>query len=240
MESFVEKFDAFDLFTHLIPGMILSTLYASSLYLVFSNSWNGLGAEKYFVFLVGSYFVGVVFKELSYLLDKLFLWKWMYGGRPREIFLTEKGKQKIFDDEMEYTRAVEDAKFIVEELKLEMSPNDIQIDFLDTKENRIRINSIFAYCLNVLESSGMSPKSNKMAQISEMTTSLFWGCIAAITLNIILLCCFDVCQTFYMIESGLLIVAAVLLLCRKRRFEKYRIQITMRYFTIWRSNLVKT
>ena len=51
MENLLEKFNMFDLFTMLIPGVIISTLLCISLSLKFYKQWINLGNEKYIAFL---------------------------------------------------------------------------------------------------------------------------------------------------------------------------------------------
>lgn len=87
MEKFLEKFNIFDIFTMLVPGIIISCLLGVSLSFEYYNSWEKWGNEKYFIFFVFSYICGILFQEIGTMLDKAFLDFILYGGNPREIYL---------------------------------------------------------------------------------------------------------------------------------------------------------
>ena len=50
MDSLIEKLNIFDLFTMLIPGIIISTLLSVSLSWKYYNIWINYGNEKYVIF----------------------------------------------------------------------------------------------------------------------------------------------------------------------------------------------
>ena len=50
MEKFVEKFNVFDLFTTLIPGIIIMSLFGISLSFQWYEKWETYGNEKYVIF----------------------------------------------------------------------------------------------------------------------------------------------------------------------------------------------
>lgn len=226
MDTLVEKFDPFELFTNLIPGIILTTLFSASLYLVYGNIWTGLGGEKYFAFFVVCYLTGLMFKELSSLCNPLFLWKLLYGGKPREIFLMEQGHEKIFETEAEYLEAKKAEAFVISRLGIPREKQD------NGKKFRTYSNMIFAYCLNILEANGLSKKGSKMQLTAEMSTSLSLGCFLVLVMNGFLMCRDNAHLTFYIIESLVLLAVALILLSRKKRFEKYHVQIIVRYFNL--------
>ena len=63
MDSFMEKFNIFDLFTMLIPGIIISTLFSTSLSFQYYNLWKTFGNEKYALFfIIIDYFIYFHFK----------------------------------------------------------------------------------------------------------------------------------------------------------------------------------
>ena len=49
MENLLEKFNVFDLFTMLIPGIIISTLLYISLSFKYYDQWKDYGKEKYII-----------------------------------------------------------------------------------------------------------------------------------------------------------------------------------------------
>lgn len=80
MEKFVEKFNVFDIFTILLPGVIISCLFSISLSFKYYDIWKNCGNEKYVLFFVFSYVLGVMFQEIGTILDKKYLGKYLYGG----------------------------------------------------------------------------------------------------------------------------------------------------------------
>lgn len=231
METIVEKFDPFDLFTNLIPGVILTTLFSTSVYLSCGETLTSLGAEVYFVFFVVSYLAGLMFKELSSLCNSLFLWKLLYGGRPREIYLTEQKHRKIFDTEAEYLEAKKAETFVTERLGIQ--PQDRE----DTKSFRTYSNMIFAYCLNILEANGLAKKGKIMQRSAEMSTSVSLGCFLLLILNGYLMCRYQVNLDIFAAQSAAVLASALLLLLRKKRLERYNVQIIIRYFNLYISGL---
>lgn len=72
LESITQKFNIFDLFSMLIPGVIINTLFMVSLSCVYYDEWKALGSEKYVLFILISYLLGVVFQEIGTILDNNF------------------------------------------------------------------------------------------------------------------------------------------------------------------------
>ena len=77
-----------------------------------------------------------------------------------------------------------------------------------------------------------------MYVISEMSRSLFWGCIAIIILNVIMIH-FLYDEIFLLCEIPFLIVMAIIFLSRKKRYEQYRIRMVVRMFLIYNQHEVK-
>lgn len=223
MNSFVEKFNIFDLFTTLIPGIIIFTLFGISFYPVYENIWLGLGDEKYAVFFIFSYLCGVIFQEFGSIADEIFLWEILYGGNPREVFLSHDNHEKFFEFELSYENALKVKEYFVKYFKIS-NP-----DSLDQKK---LASFVFTYCLNMSEMKKITSKSDKMIVVSEMSRSLFWGCTFTIILNLFMLLIFQCCYQFYFVESAVLSILAAILLYRKYRYEKYRLQILLRTFLI--------
>lgn len=218
MDKFVEKFNIFDLFVMLIPGIGISTLFGISLYFQFYSIWFSLGNEKYVVFFIFSYFCGVIFQEIGAICDEEYLYEEIYGGKPREIFLIEGEHKEILNENQFYQDVQYIKDFFVKRLK-------IKDDSKSVKE----LNSlIFGYCLDMAEKNNLAEKSEKMGVISEMSRSMFWGCIATIVLDLIMVLFFRNHCVFYMSEIVFLIGLAKIFLKRKKRYEKYRIRILLR------------
>lgn len=142
--------------------------------------------------------------------------------------MLEKKYDKIFNDDVSY----EDALRIKQHLK-----NYINIEISENADDE-KLNSLmFAYCLNICEQNGLAFKVEKMIVISEMSRSLFWGCIATIILNIIMILFFSCHSLFLYGEIPFLIIIAIIFLSRKRRYEQYRIRILLRMFLIYISEV---
>ena len=64
MDKFAEKFNTFDIFTMLIPGIYISSLFCISLSFNYYSLWIKMGNEKYLIFIIFSYFCGIIYQEL--------------------------------------------------------------------------------------------------------------------------------------------------------------------------------
>ena len=227
MEKFVEKFNVFDLFTTLIPGIIIMSLFGISLSFQWYEKWETYGNEKYVIFFVFSYFCGVLFQEIGDFMDKIFMCKILYGGEPRKIFLLNEYKERIFHDELSYENMLEIKEYIDEYV----SPK-IKKEMDDESYNAL----VFSYCLNICELNGMSAKIDRMIAISELSRALFWGCIATIVLNLWLLYGGSCNAMFLKYEIIGLCIAALIFMRRKVRFERYRVKMLFRTFLIYQKS----
>lgn len=254
MDSFIEKFNLFDLFTTLIPGIIISALFGISLYSQYDSLWLSLGNEKYVVFFIFSYLCGVIFQEFGNMTDHIFLYKVLYGGNPREVFLVnEKCKKckncencekcenckkcKIFK---KYKKCKKYKTFFDYDLSYEnaLKVKEYFINYFNIKDaddtDQKKLNSlIFTYCLNMSEMKKITSKADKIIVISEMSRSLFWGCISTIILNIYMTVHFSYSWQFYFTESAVLFILSGILLYRKFRYERYRLRILLRTFLMY-------
>ena len=145
MEKFIEKFNIFDIFTMLGPGLIISCLYGVSLSFQYYDIWKNYGNGKYVLFFVFSYFLGIIFQEIGTVLDKKCIWKCLYGGEPRQIFLSENLSENIFANQLECKNALRVKKYLKEYIDPELYRNA-------SKKERNSI--IFEYCLNICELNG--------------------------------------------------------------------------------------
>lgn len=217
MEKFVEKFNAFDLFSMLIPGIVISSLFGVSLSFQFADKWKSLGSEKYVLFFIFSYVCGLLFQELGTILDHKLFYRFLYSGDPRSVFLTRNKYKKIFNNEISYKNALKVKQYLIDYIDIEVPENSTEED----------VNSlIFSFCLNICEVKGLSEKANKMIVISEMSRSLALGCIFTIFLNIGLwFLCYSI---FLLLEIPLLFLISLVFFCRKRRYERYRFRQLLR------------
>lgn len=230
METFVDKFNIFDLFTMLIPGIIISTLSAVSLSFVFYDKWKSCGNEKYAVFFIVSYLYGLILQQIGTIIDQKIAYYFLYGGNPKRIFLFEDKYQKVFDNKFAYDDAVTIKKYVIKHLHI----NTKNIKNTEQKE---QLNShIFSYCLSVVEKNGLSYKADKMFVISEMSRSLSLGCMLVIILNLFI-CLFNrfdcFVYNFYLIEIPILLILSKIFLNRKIQYEQYRFRIVLKMFLIY-------
>lgn len=228
MEKFIEKFNIFDLFTMLLPGITISCLFGVSLYSQYADCWNSLGGEKYFLFFIFSYICGLLFQELGRICDEKFVYRILYRGDPRKIFLIKDKYKKVFSSEISYANAKKVGEYLTNFIGLEIPEST-------TEEEKNSI--ICSFCLNICEIKGLSGKPDKMITISEMSRSLALGCIATIILNIALFLkdsgnLLDLTDSskFLLIEIPFLFLISLIFFYRKKRYEKYRLQILLRIF----------
>lgn len=226
MDSFVEKFNIFDLFTMLIPGIIICTLFGISLSFKYYNLWLNLGSEKYVIFFIFSYLCGVIFQEIGTIADDMFFNKILYGGKPKEIFLLKDKYEKVLDHEILYNDAIRIKKYILNILDINNKKNT------DIYMKRQLNSEIFSHCLSIAEKNNITYKADKMLVISEMGRSLFWGCISTIVLNLYMIFKYSLYKNFYYIEIIFLIIMGLIFLHRKIIYEKYRFHILIRTFIL--------
>lgn len=226
MDSFVEKFNIFDLFTMLIPGIIISTLLGVSLSFKYHELWNSWGNEKYVIFFILSYLCGVIYQEIGSIVDSIFLSKILYGGKPKEIFLLKDKYEKILKNEILYNDAIQVKNYFLNILDMNNRRN------MNIYQKRQLNSEIFSHCLSMSEKNNLTYKADKMLVISEMSRSLFWGCVTTIFLNIHLIFKYSFFYKFYYIEIVFLIILGLIFLHRKVRYEKYRFHILIRAFLL--------
>ena len=91
----------------------------------------------------------------------------------------------------------------------------------------------FRNVLTIVENNNLSFKTDKMLVISEMSRSLFLGCIFTIVLNIVMVLKYSYYYKFYYIEIIILVILCVSFWYRKIQYEKYRYRIVLRTFLIY-------
>ncbi|MBO4750594.1 MAG: hypothetical protein J5546_09775 [Lachnospiraceae bacterium] len=248
MEKLLERFNLFDLFTMLIPGIIITALAWISLANPLSYYLSDMGNEKYLFFFVIAYFVGLIYQELGTIMDKVFLNKCLYGGPIREVFLSKERNAQAKWKKFGNAEILSEPGFFEEVYKLK---KDLSKEFMfeesvapdasaaEKESAEAASNSLFCgYCLDLCERNNVHAKSEKISIISEMSRSLFWGCATVVALNVILLfsnifgAAWDM-ALFYLIDAVLLSVAGLIMLKRKARYEVYRLRIMLRAAMIY-------
>lgn len=220
----LKKFNIFDFFTMLVPGVIISILFCISLSYKYYETWNIFGSEKYTVFIIISYLCGVAMQQIGNILDEKVLYKYIYGGHPREIFLLKDEYNKVLNSELSYNEALKIREHIID--KYEINCKNIK----NIKQLNVLV---FSYCLILEEKNHLTYKSDKMLVISEMSRSLFLGCIFTLFLNFFMIYKYKSYYKFYMIESILLLVLAFIFAYRKVQYEKYRYNSVLKTFLVY-------
>ena len=242
LDKFVDKFNIYDLFSMLIPGIGICTLFGISLSLEFYDIWKSYGNAKYAIFFIGSYFCGVIFHELGAVADKYFLHKIIYGGNPRGEYFKQKTPGIflpviILDDKYFFNNVKTLHNYIInkyvsvqEELVTwKKREAEESINRTDVNNNDSHLNSlVFGYCLNIAENNNFAGKYKNMNVISEMCRSLFLGCLLAIILNKIMIIVNPCHYIYYNINILLLTIFGYVFIRRKVRYERYQIRILLR------------
>jgi len=246
MDKLLERFNLFDVFTMLIPGVIITTLAWISLSDPMAYYFADMGNEKYLFFIVIGYFVGVIYQEIGTIMDRLFLSKCLYGGALREVFLDKEKNAGAKWKKLGNPAILNEPGFFEEVKKLK---EKLAKEFMFEGESgpeagaagaEANSNSLFCgYCLDLCERHGIHAKSEKISIISEMSRSLFWGCATIVVLNVILILSTIITGfnggliLFYVVESVLLVIAGLVMLKRKARYEVYRLRIMLRAALIY-------
>lgn len=226
LENISGKFNLFDIFSMLIPGLIISALAGISLSYLWLDQWQAAGGGKYVVLVVVGYFVGLVLEELGSLAEKL-LSRLFRRKSMRQRFLLPYEKRNpnsgIFRGEAAYQNARKCRQMILEKLELEL-PEGI------TEEE---INSfVFSYCLNFCELHGLTGKVERMAVMAELSRSLCCGLLLVAVLNVGLLL-YGVSSLFLAAEAVGLVLCALLFAKRKTHYEEYRYRLLIRQFYLY-------
>lgn len=224
MNTLLERFGVFDIFSMLIPGICLLSLtkcFIPPTVLSFINITINFDTVT---FLIISYIFGIVFHELGTICDNVFLHKWLFKGAPRKLLFDEhkvlfKGKP------IEYQLAIKTKETLMREYGVTNMSKMNQEDLSDF---------VSCTCINTLEVEGLNGKPDKMLTISEMSRSLFLGCFILCILQL-----FEYNRTEFIINVIVLFVLASIFFIRKRRYEIYRMRTLMRFFRIYKNKLNK-
>lgn len=215
MSDFMEKFNIFDIFTMLIPGVVFWCSIGVVLSLNECEWWKRLGNQRYVYFLVASYVIGIVLQEIGTIFDKLFLHKLLYGGQQRKTFLTKENWKKSFSNECMYKIGKEIKKSVIK-----------QMGHRNVAEEEINL-FVFSYCVNYLEKRNLNSKVDKMLILSEMSRSFMYICLiifGVLEYKIF----FGEGYWGYRIAKVVTLIFFCIFLLRKYRYEKYRLEIMIR------------
>ncbi|MCH5271760.1 MAG: hypothetical protein J1E83_13650, partial [Lachnospiraceae bacterium] len=228
MDKFVDKFNIYDLFSMLIPGIGITTLLGITLSFRYYELWKNYGSSKYVVFFILSYFCGVIFHELGAIVNRL-LFKIIYGGKPREIcFMDPKPKKRwqlfrviIFDNDEFFGNVKTLYEYICNQYVYISNDNSSKNGEKRCNRNDKNLNSIvFGYCVNIAENKNIIGKYKNFNVISEMSLSLFIGCFITIIINGIMFIVDPCHYVYYIIIALILIVLAYIFIHRKVRYER--------------------
>ena len=229
MNDFLKKFNIFDVFSMLIPGLIMTTMFVISVPKeAMLEIKNFLPQGDYLLFFVLSYLVGLLFHEISRMSDCLWH-RIYYHGKIREILL----------DESKCTRLIKNAqtRLLIFKHK-EKILNSAKNESCDIQNNMNGESAfIFSYMLNYVEMKGYSSKLDKMATIAEMSSSLLNGFI-------ILLVSHTFFGFHYKTTTGISfyaflvfeVLVIIIMFFRKRRYEQFRISNLIRIFDFLQNN----
>ena len=210
----------------MIPGIGILMIFCISFSPVYYSTWKEMGGEKYAIYLILSYFFGILYHEIGTILDKLIINKLLYAGNIREIFLLENGHKKIFNEDLYYQDALYIRDYFIKKLNIKISEDMTQ------QEEKAFNSVIHGYSLNLIENLNLNQKSEKMIAISEMSRSMFWGCISGVILDVVMLFWMGP-NLFYLFNSTFLLVSSLIFLRRKKRYELYRIRINIRELVLY-------
>lgn len=235
MDKFVDKFNIYDLFSMLIPGIGITTSLGITLSFKYYELWKNYGTSKYVVFFIFSYFCGVIFHELGAIANK-WLYKIIYRGKPREIcFMDPKPKKRwqfyranFFRNDVFFNNVKTLHKYIYYNYVKDSNNNLKNDDKTYNRNDKGINNTIFDYCINIAENKNIIGKYKIFNTISEMSLSLFIGCIISLIINGIMLIV-DPCHYLnYIMEISILIILSFIFIHRKVRYERYQIRILLR------------
>lgn len=219
MEQFLEKFGIFDVFSMLIPG----SMFVMGMAFLFPNAEELIpnvlkdGAIKYFSFFVVSYLCGVLYHEIGKIADDF---AGYFMGKFDENYFKDSSRWKHKRLDFKLSKKVKQRI-----LKECFKNKELKAGYTVEERNRFA----FHYCLTVLETEGMIGKAEKMFSISEMSRSMFWVCL---TLTFVYLTSRKYNEYNFAVLL-FMVIAAIVFLRRKMRFEGYRADIMMRNYHIY-------
>ena len=220
MNSLLNKFGIFDIFSMLLPGLCLMFI---TRYLLPGSVTTFLSFYieiDLFTILIISYLLGVFLHEIGTIFDKKIMYKFLYGEDPRRLVLKKnvlyKGKP---------------IEFLLAKKIKNILLNDLDIQEHKELTDYEMSEFIVCYCINVLDMNSLNGKTDKMLTISEMSRTLFIGCSILCLLQV-----FETDLILLLVKSILLLVMSFVFLKRKQRYEEYRIRILLRSFMIFNNN----
>ena len=226
MSDFLEQFNSFDLFTNVIPGIIIATLFGILSPERYLTMWKDFPKEKYTLFFVISYLLGIVLYELSLLYRKAVNER-LFCCDPSAIVFNKNDPERLRFLRNSYTCMLAD----------NVLNTVVELDALkesDHKEKRdIRELSMFtvAYCLSKISESNKSKKLEKMGIISDFSRELVVGMVFILLSQIIWLGTGELQLSFHRtIYCALLVFMIVCFHKRALRYQRYRLTMLIRCY----------
>lgn len=220
-----ENFNIYDLFTVMLPGMIVLCIGYIWVPVEYLGVIMRYGAGKFVLFFLLSYFVGAVLRELGAVLDKNYLYEKLYGGNPKDVYIVH----NIDDESKVVLHNIADRQMaaFINKAVLDRVDYTIKKDLNDNNKQHF----VCDCCMNYLEARGLSFKANKMGTIFEFSRSIMVG----IPLIIILLYLYSNCHAWSIpIESHIIALSALLtvpLFYKARiRYEQFRYSTILRTY----------
>lgn len=208
MNQVLDKLGIYDLVVVLLSGICITTFSLFADQVIFQSQLsNFLKVEDTILFLVISYFVGVIFQELSSFLQKRVIYKnnklllkALDTSPKSHQFLTQEEKESIF-------------KAVQKELALEMIPNE---------------DMVYNYCRFLLIATGDTTRADKDQSTSGMSRSL-----SLYLFLLFIFMTFSAIQnqnTKHFLCAVVILALSVLLYYRYIRFAKMRYVYILRSF----------
>lgn len=222
MGSYVSKFGFYEFLALLLPGTVFTQTF-----LLFSNFWRTitegtvfqmLSTEQYAVIIVlGSFLAGLILQELGTIIDRLVLYRLLYGGNPDQVWADKSP-----------VRICKCLRWIIKDPTSVAKAKDLcAVSFGDEKSTPDRY---FYFMLNTLEANGIEGKAEKMMIASELSRSLALGSAILLLLHLSEMVC---CNTnFNALYVAYLIGVILLFSIRKVRYERFRFATIVRTFVI--------
>ncbi len=219
MDNIFNKFGIYDLFSMLVPGVVITVEFLVLMPKLFENILQEYksGIIGYFLFFVTSYVVGIFVHELGTIWDEK-------RGLRRNTFLINYGKKETITGCLDFEMA--------KSLKSKVLRKSGLNNFRYTKsldKNYEETKFLYSYCVNYSEIEGINGKSEKMQSTAEMCRSIYWGSVICAIGYIIYGIAYEIkIDFFYFLNEISLIVISVVFFHRNIRYQKYRIRSLIR------------
>lgn len=213
MDSALDKVGLYDFFGVFLSGMlaVVISYYVGIPIMIFTeNTDNNFIAVL--VFLLGSYFIGIVLQEASSLLDKKFKY-FKFREKARTDFLNTNNSV------VENTLELKDYQVLANEI---LSKNQASETYSNTE-----CEYVYYYCKTYLEVHCKNDKVNRINSLYGMSRNL----LVALPVIIVVYIYFNY-KSLNILIVGSLCVLAVLFYNRCKRFSKYKVRVILRQYKL--------